>query len=188
MWLNVLTNVHILVHYINTGRFIMFSAITNIYNKKTKGPILMELFTATGKLKKFLLTTRDVRYVHHGWHGPHRYDIQVVATHASALSAEAIDLRRPYWILHPISCHTSEAVTTVFKYSWGWTQKASETYRVLLQLLINILPSYITLVFCMYLLTTTTDNEESRTRSVETQRGMAFGFRKTAADVIKPDG
>ena len=26
-----------------------------IYNKKTKGPILMELFTATGKLKKFFL-------------------------------------------------------------------------------------------------------------------------------------
>ena len=38
-------------HY--TGRFIMFSVITNIYNKKTKGPTLMELFTATGKLKKF---------------------------------------------------------------------------------------------------------------------------------------
>ena len=31
----------------------MFSMITNIYNKKTKGPTLMELFTATGKLKKF---------------------------------------------------------------------------------------------------------------------------------------
>ena len=30
----------------------MFSMITNIYNKKTKGPTLMELFTATGKLKK----------------------------------------------------------------------------------------------------------------------------------------
>jgi len=27
--------------------------ITNTYNKKTKGPTLMELFTATGKLKKF---------------------------------------------------------------------------------------------------------------------------------------
>jgi hypothetical protein len=45
----------------------MFSVITNIYDKKTKGPILMELFTATGKLKKFFLTTRDVRRVHHGW-------------------------------------------------------------------------------------------------------------------------
>jgi hypothetical protein len=31
----------------------MFSMITNIYNKKTKGPNLMELFTATEKLKKF---------------------------------------------------------------------------------------------------------------------------------------
>jgi len=31
----------------------MFSVITNIYNKKTKGPTLMELLTATGKLKKF---------------------------------------------------------------------------------------------------------------------------------------
>jgi hypothetical protein len=31
----------------------MFSLITNIYNKKTKGPTLMELFTATGKWKRF---------------------------------------------------------------------------------------------------------------------------------------
>jgi len=30
--------------------------ITNIYNKKTKGPTLRELFTATGKLKKFFFT------------------------------------------------------------------------------------------------------------------------------------
>ena len=37
-----------------TGRFIRFSVIKNIYNKKTKGLTLMELFTATGKLKKFL--------------------------------------------------------------------------------------------------------------------------------------
>jgi hypothetical protein len=59
----------------------MFSVITNIYNKKTKGPTLMEFFTATGKMKKLFLTTRDVRCVHHGWHGTHRYDIQVVTTH-----------------------------------------------------------------------------------------------------------
>ena len=31
----------------------MFSVITNIYNKQTKGPTLMELFTAARKLKKF---------------------------------------------------------------------------------------------------------------------------------------
>ena len=60
----------------------MFSVITNIYNKKTKGHTLMEFFTATGKPKKFFLTTRVVRCVHHGWHGTHRYDIQVAATHA----------------------------------------------------------------------------------------------------------
>jgi len=65
-----------------TGHFIIFSVITNIYNKKTKSRTLMELFTATGKLN-FFLTTRDVRCVHHGWHGTHRYDIQVLATHAS---------------------------------------------------------------------------------------------------------
>jgi hypothetical protein len=58
---------HVLFHFIsiNTERFVMFSMITNIYNKKTKGPTLMELFTATGKLKTFF-TTRDVRCVHHG--------------------------------------------------------------------------------------------------------------------------
>ena len=66
------------------------------------------------------------------------------------LSAEAIDLGRPYWILHPVSCHTPEAATTVFKYSWGWRQKASETCRVILQWLINILPSCITLVLYIY--------------------------------------
>jgi len=36
----------------NTGHFIKFPVITNIYNMETKGPTLMELFTATGKLKK----------------------------------------------------------------------------------------------------------------------------------------
>jgi hypothetical protein len=40
------------IKHINTGRFIMFSVITHVYNKKTKGSTLMELFKATGKLKK----------------------------------------------------------------------------------------------------------------------------------------
>jgi len=31
--------------------------------------------------------------------------------------AEAIELGRLYWILHPVSCHTPEAVTTVIKCS-----------------------------------------------------------------------
>ena len=42
----------------------MFSEITKIYNKKTKGPTLMEFITATGKLNKFIflqLETFDVR-------------------------------------------------------------------------------------------------------------------------------
>jgi hypothetical protein len=42
----------------------------------------MELFAATGKLETFL-TTRDVRCVHHGWHGTHWHGIQVLATHTS---------------------------------------------------------------------------------------------------------
>jgi len=50
----------------NTGRFIIFSVITNIYNKKTKGPTLMECFTATEKLKKVLFTITEFRCVHHG--------------------------------------------------------------------------------------------------------------------------
>jgi len=40
------------MQHIYTGRFIMFFVITNIYNKKTKGPTLMKLFTVTGKLEK----------------------------------------------------------------------------------------------------------------------------------------
>jgi hypothetical protein len=60
----ILRNVEISEHI---ERFIMFSIITNIYNNKTEGPTLIELFTATGKLKiKVFLTTRDVRCVHHG--------------------------------------------------------------------------------------------------------------------------
>jgi len=43
-----------------TGRFMVFFVITNIYNKKTKRPTLIELFTVTGKLKSFFL----IRCVH----------------------------------------------------------------------------------------------------------------------------
>ena len=38
----------------------MFSVITNIYNKKTKGPTLMEFFTATGKLKSFFFWQLEI--------------------------------------------------------------------------------------------------------------------------------
>jgi hypothetical protein len=66
----------------NTGRFIMFFVITNVYNNKTKGPTSVELFTATGQLN-FFWTTRDVRCLRHGWNGTYWYDIQVLATHTS---------------------------------------------------------------------------------------------------------
>jgi hypothetical protein len=36
--------------------------------------------------------------------------------------------------------------------------------------------------------TSSHDNKKFGTRSVEKQRGMAFGFRKTATAVVKPDG
>jgi hypothetical protein len=45
----------------------MFSVITNIYNNKTKGPTLMELFTATGKLKKFFW---QLEMLTHVWQQP----------------------------------------------------------------------------------------------------------------------
>ena len=36
--------------------------------------------------------------------------------------------------------------------------------------------------------TSSHDNKKFRNRSMKKQRGMAFGFRKTATAVIKPDG
>ena len=38
----------------------MFSVITNIYIKKTKGPALMESFTTTGKLKKVFISQLEM--------------------------------------------------------------------------------------------------------------------------------
>jgi uncharacterized membrane protein SirB2 len=134
-WLKHVNQTH------NTGRFIMFSVVTNIYNKKTKWHALtlrrlttyihmsypttnLQTFSSkcrlfhnatflgsciihivhTGcanikkkfrrqrvngivhshsKTEKVFLATRDVRCVHHGWHGTHRYDIQVLATNSS---------------------------------------------------------------------------------------------------------
>jgi hypothetical protein len=60
----------------------MFFEFTNIYNKKTIGSILMEFFTATGNLKKFFWQLEMFDVCNHGWLGTHRYDIQVLATHA----------------------------------------------------------------------------------------------------------
>ena len=52
--LNMFANICANIRELNTGHFVMFSVITNIYNRKTKGPTFVELFTATGKLKKCL--------------------------------------------------------------------------------------------------------------------------------------
>jgi hypothetical protein len=41
----------------------MFSVITKIYNKKAKGPTLMKLFTATGKLKKVFFLQLEMFHV-----------------------------------------------------------------------------------------------------------------------------
>jgi hypothetical protein len=38
------------------------------------------------------LTTIDVCCVHHGWHGTHRYDIQVLSTHTSTLVQWSVPL------------------------------------------------------------------------------------------------
>jgi hypothetical protein len=77
----------------NTGHFIMFCMITNIYNEKTKGPSLMELFRATGKLKKFFLTTREVRCVRHVWPGTHRTSLVVKKTFSVFLWLWTIPLK-----------------------------------------------------------------------------------------------
>jgi hypothetical protein len=82
-WIYIIRICMYTYEYICKGRFIMFFVITNIYEKKTKGPSIMELFTAAGKLIKCFLTTRDVRCEHNGWHGTQRNDIQVLATRAS---------------------------------------------------------------------------------------------------------
>ena len=50
-------------HLIYTGRFITFIVITNIYNKKTKGPNLMEQFTTTRKVKTFFFFFDNQRYL-----------------------------------------------------------------------------------------------------------------------------
>ena len=41
----------------------MFCVITNIYNKKTKGPTLMEFFAVIGKLKKVFFLQLEIFHV-----------------------------------------------------------------------------------------------------------------------------
>jgi hypothetical protein len=100
-----------------TGRFIMFSVITKIFNKKTKGPTLMELFPATGKLKKLFFTTTDVPCVNHGWHDTHRYDIQVLATHASTWVVDILHRRNDPCL----KARISSCQKTFLVFLWLWT-------------------------------------------------------------------
>jgi len=53
-----------------TGRFIMFSMITNIYNKKTKGPTLIEFLTRE-RVWQELEYRIDVCHVTRGAHIEH---------------------------------------------------------------------------------------------------------------------
>ena len=104
----------------------MSSMITNIYNKKTKGPTLMELFAATGKLKKFFffLTTRYVWCVHLGWHETHLYAIQVLATHASTHVHRYSSLLQ--WSMHrqPVSVNCLYHARTVLSAGGSFARNA----------------------------------------------------------------
>jgi hypothetical protein len=80
----------------------MFSTFTNICNKKTRRLTLFELFTTpTKNWKKFSLTTKDVRCVHHGWHDTHRYDFEVLASLASSWVQLCVPCHS--WCIHRIS-------------------------------------------------------------------------------------
>ena len=94
----------------------MFSVITNIYNKKTKGPTWMELFTDTGRLKKFFFfTTRDVRCVHHGWHGTHRTSLVVKKKlFQSSCVCEQFHSGRPFGYLVINVCNHGEHYETPY--------------------------------------------------------------------------
>ena len=52
-------------------------------------------------------------------------------------TAVATDLGHPYWIYINPTHNIHQWLLLEFLYSWWWTQKASETCRVILQLLIN---------------------------------------------------
>ena len=71
----------------------------------------MELFTTKGKLI-FFLTTKDVRCVHHGCHGTHRYDFQVLVTHAST------------W-MYRFSSLLRRSVLQVSEVTWQWWEEFS---------------------------------------------------------------
>jgi hypothetical protein len=62
--------------HLNVERFVTFTVIQTLITRKSNDLPQVNW--------KRCLATRDVPFVHHGWHGTHRYDIQVTATHASS--------------------------------------------------------------------------------------------------------
>jgi hypothetical protein len=108
----------------NTGHFIMFCMITNIYNKKTEGPTLMELLRATGKLNKFFFwqlemfdvwTTGDMAHIDtvfqflpHLSTWVHRYSslLQWSMPKGTDHCSSALQVTRHTSIWYSGSCHT----------------------------------------------------------------------------------
>jgi hypothetical protein len=72
------------------------------------------------KTEKFFFTTRNVQCVHHGWHGTHRYDIQVLATHAST------------WVHRPLDfCLHTHPVSVNCLYHAGMVSSVGVSFCVL---------------------------------------------------------
>ena len=107
----------------NTGRFITLFVITNIYNKKIKGPNLMEFFTATGKLKKFFFTTRNVRCMPcHTW-CTHRTSLVVKKNFFTfSRSCEKIHYGRSFGFLVINVCNHGEHYETPYIFNCKWVE------------------------------------------------------------------
>jgi hypothetical protein len=137
------------VSMIYTGHFIMFSMITNIYNKKTKGPTLMELFTATGKQKKkfFLLlemfdvcTMGDTAHIYMTRHWPKGMDDcsseEYQCTHVDAyVGGKNLNIVS---MCHPWCTHRASIVVKkkLFQFSCGCEQFHLGPLGLLLQMFV----------------------------------------------------
>jgi hypothetical protein len=82
----------------------MFSVITNINNNKTKGPTLIEFFTATRKLKKFFFLQLEM------------FDVCTTddTTHIDTI-LKFLPHARQHVLLHVLATHASTLFTRVWK-------------------------------------------------------------------------
>ena len=78
---------------------------------------------------------------------------KVDGIHTKSYCVDAIDLGHPVGYLTPSHVTHQRLLLQFLSAPEDGTQKASETCRAILQLLINILPSCITLVLFIYILT-----------------------------------